>query len=162
MALCKLSPVVLSQDEADFIFEIIHKESHKARIITRARIVDKLSRGVRRLDICRGLDVGLSTVEKTHKRLAQGGLEAALGELPRPGQAPKLDAKQAAQITAIAGSKAPDGRDHWTLRMLAGKVVELGFADSFSHESARRLLKKTSSSLGKSKNGASRGWTRSL
>lgn len=153
---CKLPPVVLSQDETDFIFEIIHKGSHKARVITRARVLDKLARGVSRMDICKALDVSLSTVAKMHKRFAQGGLKASLAELPRPGQVPKLNAKQAAKITAIACSKAPDGHDHWTLRMLAGKVVELGFAESFSHEAARQLLKKTNSSLGKSVKGACR------
>ena len=53
---------------------------------------------------------------------------AALEGAPRPGQPPKLNAKQAAQITAIACSKAPDGHTHWTLRLLADQVVQLGFA----------------------------------
>lgn len=161
MAHCKHPPVVLSTDEADYLFEITHKGSHKARVITRARILAKLAKGERRVDICEAMEVSLPTVASIHRRFSQGGIEAALGELPRPGQSPKLDAKQAAQITAIACSPAPDGHDHWTLRMLAGKVVELGFADSFSHEAARQLLKKTSSSLGKSGSGASRKSTRS-
>ena len=154
-------PVVLSQDESDHLFETIHKGSHKARVITRARILTKLAMGLKRGEIGQALDVGLTTVDNTPKKFNQGGLQSALSELPRPGQAPKLDAKQAAQITAIACSKAPDGHDHWTLRLLAGKVVELGFADSFSHEAARQLLKKTNSSPGKSRNGAFRKSTRS-
>jgi hypothetical protein len=65
----------------------------------------------------------LPTVLKIRKRLAEGGLEAALGELPRPGSKPKLDAKQAAMITAIACSKAPDGHDHWTLLRIPVNVT---------------------------------------
>jgi hypothetical protein len=42
------------------------------------------------------LNVTLPTVLKTRKRFVEGGLEAALGELPRPGFKPKLDAKQVA------------------------------------------------------------------
>lgn len=161
MAHCKHPPIVLTQDESDHLFEITHKGANKARVVTRARILAKLAKGASRSEICEALEVCEPTVASIHRRFAQGGLSAALGELPRPGQAPKLNAKQAAQITALACSTAPDGRDHWTLRMLAGKVVELGFADSFSHEAVRQLLKKTSSSRGKSGNGASRKSTRS-
>ena len=103
----------------------------------------------------------LPTVLKTRKRLTEGGLQAALGERPRPGFKPKLDTTQAAMVTAIACSKAPDGHDHWTLRMLGAKIVELGFAQSYSHEGVRQLLKKTNSSPGKSSNGASHKSTKS-
>lgn len=51
-------------------------------------------------------------------------------------------AKQCAQVIATACTPAPAGHDHWTLRLLADKVVQLGYADSFSHETVRRLLKK--------------------
>jgi hypothetical protein len=107
------------------------------------------------------LEVTLPTVLKTRKRWVEGGLETALGELPRPGQKPKLDAAQAARITALACSQAPEGHDHWTLRLLGAKIVELGFADSYSHEGVRQLLKKTNSSRGRSTSGASRKSTRS-
>ena len=96
------------------------------------------------------MDVSLATVIKIRRRYAEGGLSAALEERPRPGQTPKLNAKQAAQITAIACSKAPDGHAHWTLRMLADQVVQLGFADSFSHEAVRQLLKKRSQTMASS------------
>lgn len=144
-----------SQDERDHLFAIIHKGTHGARVITRARILSKLDKGQSNQEICIALDVTLPTVLKTRKRHVDGGLAFALGELPRLGSKPKLDEKQAAMITAIACSDAPDGRSHWTLRMLGARVVELGFAESYSHESVRQLLKKTNSSLGKSKNGAS-------
>ena len=91
----------------------------------------------------------MPTVLKIRKRLAEGRLEAALGELPRPGSKPKLDAKQAAMITAIACSKAPNGHDHWTLRLLGSKIVELGFAQSYSHEGVRQLLKKRTQAVAK-------------
>jgi hypothetical protein len=59
-------------------------------------------------------------------------------------------------LIAIACSDAPDGHDHGTPRLLADKVVELGFAEEFSHEGVRGVLKKTSSSRGNRSNGASR------
>ena len=152
----------LSDDEQEYLFTLIHKGVNSARVITRARILTKLAKGHSNQEICLALEVSLPTVLKIRKRFAEGGLKAALGELPRPGSKPKLDAKQAAMITAIACSKAPDGHDHWTLRLLGSKIVELGFAPSYSHEGVRQLLKKANSSLGKSRSGASRKSMKSL
>ena len=156
-----LPAVELSEDEHEHLFALVHKGSHGARVITRARILSKLARGWSNQEVCKALEVTLATVLKTRRRWIEGGLEVALGELPRPGQKPKLDAAQAARITALACSKAPDGHDHWTLRLLGAKIVELGFADSYSHEGVRQLLKKTNSSRGRSTSGASPKSTRS-
>jgi hypothetical protein len=86
-------------------------------------------------------------VAKTRQRCVEEGPEAALKERPRPGQVPKLTDKQAAHLIAIACSDAPEGHDHWTLRLLADKVVELSYAASCSHELIRQLLKKHSKTL---------------
>ena len=69
----------------------------------------------------------------------------------------KLDDRTEAHLIALACSPAPDGHDHWTLRALAGKAVELGLVESLSHETVRLRLKKTRSSRGGSSSGASRG-----
>lgn len=65
-------------------------------------------------------------------------------------------------IMAIACSKAPDGHDHWTLRMLGSMIVELGFAQSYSHKGVRKLLKKMNSSPGKSSSGVSQKLMKNL
>ena len=57
-------------------------------------------------------------------------------------------------LVALACSPAPEGHERWTLRLLAGKVVELGLASSMSHEGVRQRLKKTLSSPGRRRNGA--------
>lgn len=141
--------VALSEDEQEHLFALIHKGVNSARVITRARILTKLAKGHSNKDICQALDVTLPTVLKIRNRFVEGGLEAALCELPRPGSKPKLDIKQAAMVTAIACSKAPDGYDHWTLRLLGSKIVELGFAQSYSHEGVRQLLKKRTQAVAK-------------
>ena len=62
-----------------------------------------------------------------------------------------------AHLIALACSgPAPEGHDHWTLRLLAGKAVELGLAPSLSHETVRLRLGKTRSSRGGNSNGVSR------
>ena len=67
----------------------------------------------------------------------------------------KLDDRGEAHLIALGCRPAPEGHDHWTLRLLAGKVVELGLAPALSYEAVRQRLKKTSSSRGRSGNGAS-------
>ena len=71
------------------------------------------------------------------------GLERALNEDKRPGQKRKLDGRAEAQLVATACSDAPEGHEHWTMRLLAGKLVELGIVESISHETVRLTLKKT-------------------
>lgn len=89
------------------------------------------------------LDVSRPTVERIRKRFVEGGLDRALNEDPRLGQQRKLDGRGEAQLIAIACSQAPVGHDHWTVRLLAGKLVELGVVESISHETVRLTLKKT-------------------
>ena len=104
--------------------------------------------------IATALNTGEATVERTRKRFVEEGL-GALNERPRPGARPKLKGKQAAHVIALACSQAPEGRRRWTLRLLADKVVELGFAESFSREAVRRVLKKTKPGPGSTSSGAS-------
>ena len=89
------------------------------------------------------------------QRFVEGGLERALNDLPRPGQRRKLDGKQEAHLVAVACSAAPEGHARWTLRLLADQVVKLELTDSISRETVRQVLKKTNSSRGGRRSGAS-------
>jgi transposase len=93
------------------------------------------------------LDVSDRMVYTTRKACVEGGVDAALQDLPRPGKKPKLTDKQNAHIIATACSEPPVGHARWTLRLLADQVVQLEFAESFSHETVRQLLKKHSQTL---------------
>ncbi len=74
------------------------------------------------------------------------GLEAAL-ERSAPDRVYErsLDGRAEARLIALACSEAPEGRDRWSLRLLADKAVELGVVESLSHETVRKTLKKTNS-----------------
>jgi hypothetical protein len=95
-------------------------------------------------------------VRKLRKRFSEQGLEAALRERPRPGAVPKLRGKPEAFLIALTCSDPPQGREHWTMQLLADRLVELEWVDSISDETVRRVLKKTHSSRGRSSTGASR------
>ena len=73
------------------------------------------------------------------------GLAAALRDRPRPGRPPRIDGTQRAKITALACSTPPTGRARWSLRLLAGKSVELGLVEAISHHHIGEVLKKTRS-----------------
>jgi transposase len=101
-------------------------------------------------EIARLLAVSRQTVIRTRKRFGEGGLEAALvREYPqeRP-QRRRLDGAGEAALTTVACSKAPDGHERWTIRLLASRLVELHVVESISPETVRQTLKKTNSSRG--------------
>ena len=110
------------------------------------------------------LDTSPRTVFRTKRRYAEKGLEGVRHDHPQANRYRKLDDRGEAHpvsstgqaLIALACSDAPEGHEHWTLRLLAGKVVELGLAPSLSYETVRLRLKKTPSSPGGSSNGASR------
>jgi transposase len=124
-----------------------------ARKLTRARILLKAADGLSDDAIAAALDVGTATVARTRQRFVETNL-GALDETPRPGARRKLTGKQEAHFIAVACTPAPEGQAHWTLRLLADKVVECGFAPSSARETVRQVLKKTTVSPGKSSNGA--------
>lgn len=65
-------------------------------------------------------------------------------------------------MIAIACSEAPEGRERWTLQLIADELVALGVVESISDTAVMETLKKTNLSLGKRKNGASPNQERSL
>jgi transposase len=137
--------VTLSPAEREEREHLIRRGQASARKLTRARILLKAAARQTDGDITRALGVGIATVERTRQRFVEAGL-AALSERPRPGNTPKLDGKAEARLIAEAWGPAPDGRERWTLQLLADRVVTLELAEAYSDESVRRVLKKTTSS----------------
>lgn len=123
--------------------DLVGRGTHPVREVKRAWTLLKAATGWRGTEIAEALGITPATVCGTKRRFVEGRLEAALHDQPRPGRPAKLDEKGEAHLIAVACSKAPEGHDHWTLRLLADKTVELGLADSFSHEGVRQRLKKT-------------------
>jgi transposase len=132
----------LSAEERHTLAELTCKGEIKARKFKRAMVLLKADEGLTDPQIMAALNISRPCVERLRKRFVEGGLERALNEAPRPGQRRKLDGRAEAQLVATACSNAPEGHEHWTLRLLAGKLVELGLVESISHETVRLTLKK--------------------
>ena len=146
--------VDLTQDEREHLLDLTRRGKSSARKVKRSLILCKADEGLTDQQVAEAVMVGPSTVSRVRQRFVEGGLERALNDRPRPGKQRKLDGKQEAHLVAVACSAAPEGHTRWTLRLLAGKVVELDLADSICRETVRQVLKKTNSSRGRRRNGA--------
>jgi transposase len=138
----KVYNVCLTDEQVQYLFDIIHTGKHNARKITRARILLLASSGQSDEEIVLALHTSLSTVQRIRERFVREGL-TALEEKPRPGQPEKLTGDDEALLTAIACSEAPEGRSRRTLRLLADRLVELKAVPSVSHVTICNVLKKT-------------------
>ena len=147
-------PVRLDEEERERLQQLIRAGKSRARVTARARIVLKSDEGWNAARVAEALDLCVGTVYRIKRRFAEEGLDGALLERPRPTPHRKLDDRGEAHLIALACSPAPEGHGHWTLRLLAGKVVELGLAPSMSHEGVRKRLKKTLLNRGRRRSGA--------
>lgn len=147
-------PHLRSDAYVEFTLEtLLRVGNHRARKLTRARILLKADAGCLDEEIVAAVDVGRATVERLRQRYVECGLEC-LHDQPRPGATPKLDDKGEARLIAEACSTPPQGRERWTLELLAERVVALQLTASYSHESVRQVLKKTISNRGSKSSGA--------
>jgi transposase len=142
--------VTLTAEERDQLHELISAGKASAKKLAHARILlkaDASPDGPAWPDarIAEAAEVSVATVERVRQRFVEQGFESALvrKKQDRPSRERKLDGAAEARLVALACSKPPDGRDCWTMRLLADKLVELEVVDSVSDETVRRTLKKT-------------------
>jgi|SRR5579864_7334270 len=148
--------VSLSREERSALEELIQHEAPRSRRVKHAKILLQSDLGQSAAKVADWVRVGHSTVERTRQRYAEEGLEAALNDKPRPGGTPKLDGVQQAFVIALACSETPNGQERWSMQMLADKIVALGVvAEPVSHDTVRRVLKKTRLNRGLKNNGVS-------
>ena len=147
--------VNLSQDQRGHLLDIARRGKSSARKVKRSLILCKADEGLTDEQVSEALLVSPSTVYRVRRRFVEEGMESALNERARPGQRRKLDGKQEAHLVAVACSQAPEGHTHWTLQLLADKVVQLEFSDAVSLETVRQILKKTNSNHGRRRSGVS-------
>ena len=143
----KKNRVTLKSKERKQLQHLITKGTQKVRTITRCRILLMADRGNTDTQIIETLNTARNTVRTVRYRYVHDGLEAAIKEQPRPGAPNKFTGRDKAKITAIACSKPPDGRKRWTLRLIADTMVELDIVDDISHQTVKRVLKKTNFAL---------------
>jgi hypothetical protein len=147
--------VEMTNEERDRLLKLIRSGEAPARMLNRARILLKADVGEHAgegpalgdCEIARMLETSSATVGRVRERFWRQGLDAALERsMPDRLYERTFDGRAEARLVALACSEAPEGRDRWSMRLLAEKAVELGIVESVSHETVRKALKKTSSS----------------
>jgi transposase len=144
----KFYHVNLTEDEREYLAQLVRKGKPSARKVSRARVLMLADAGKTDEEIRAVLQTSVSTICRIRTRFVEEGLDAALTERERSGAPRKLEGKQEAYLLALASSSPPAGRDRWTLQLLADRLVELSVVPAISDETVRLRLKKARSSLG--------------
>ena len=140
--------VTLTHQEVEELKEITKKGKRSARVIRNALILlnadeGKYGKGKKDAEISETFEVTVQAVENIRKRFIEDGFDAALSGKPNEREYKhKIDGDAEAHLIAMSCREPPKGFARWTLRLLAGKMVELKYIDDISHETVRRVLKK--------------------
>lgn len=138
-----MTKIKLTKEERKELKDLTQSGTIKARKQNRCRILLLAAEGKTQYAIADILKMSRTTINEICQRYIKGGLENALNEKSRSGAPSIFNGKQKAKITALACSKAPEGKSQWSLRLLSDKVVELKIVDNISHMEISRILKKT-------------------
>jgi len=143
--------VTLTQEERQQLDALSSKGKHAAQTMLNALILLACDEGKYQKEgsinetISRVLNVSMKTIDRVKKRFVEEGFDMALTGKPSTRvYNRKADGDLEAHLIALSCSAAPEGRQRWTLRLLADKAVELNYVDNISYETVRRVLKKTS------------------
>lgn len=153
--------VHLTDDDRRTLQGLVTAGAAPARKLTHARILLKADEGPggpawTDARIAEALEISTPSVERVRKRCVTEGVEIALNHRPPVRSRPRrLDGSQEAHLVALVCGEPPRGRDRWTLRLLADRLVALEITESVSYQTIRRTLKKMSSSPGGPSVGAS-------
>lgn len=141
--------VTLTKQERDELLSMTRGGNHSSKKVIHALILlncdeGKFSDKIRNEDIARVLKIGNRTIDRVKKKFVEQGFEAALENSPTTRVYDrKTDGDVEAHLIALSCSKPPKGFSRWSLRLLAGKMVEMRYVEDISYETVRRVLKKT-------------------
>lgn len=147
--------VALTDEERQFLKTLVKRGKHSASKLNRARILLMADEGYTDPQIVAALGVSHSSPPRIRKRFTTERI-ALVERRHGGGPTPVLDAKAEAITCEIAISKPPEGRNKWTLQLIADRLVELSVVDSVSADTVGRALKKRGLSRVVARSGASR------
>jgi transposase len=147
--------VTLTKEERESLMSNTRKGSHTAKKVIHSIILLNVDQGQfvedpqTNEEVCNVLKIGMRTIDRVKQRFVMDGLDAALGVAPTSRiYRKKIDGETEARLISIACSEPPKGFGKWSLRLLADRMVELDYVEDISHETVRKVLKKTNLSLG--------------
>jgi transposase len=141
--------ISLTKKDEEILEDIRSRGIHSSREICRANILLALNKGIPEKHLIDVLGVSRPTIWAVRKAYNDGGIENSIYDAPRTGKPVQHDDNVKAKITALACSKAPEGRARWTVRLLTDEANKgQNLEKTISRETIRRILKKNNLSLG--------------
>jgi len=140
----KKAHVCLSAQDREFLQEMLFKGSLKSRTYQRVMALLELDKGQTYEAVVPLARLSKVSLGKLAQKYRSGGLSCLYDEV-RPGRPIKIQGSQNDQITLLACEAPPEGHSQWSLRLLADKIVELGYCESISHTQVDKILKKRNS-----------------
>lgn len=137
------SHLQLSDIDRESLQSLVRQQNMPLKVFRRATALLQLDQGHTLQRVAAHLQVNYNTVAAWRDAYQQDGLRM-LQDKPRSGRPVTIDGTQRAKITALACSTPPEGHAGWSLRLLADKVVELGYVEHICHSRVQAILKKTS------------------
>jgi transposase len=151
----KKESIELTKEQRAELEEVIKKGTARARKIQHAHVllkIDSSEAGSNWSDqqVKEAFEVSIPTIWRIRQRFLEQGLNDALNRRPQPERPEKrkIDGEQEAHLIAVTCSQAPEGYKRWSMRLLADKLVELGYFEEISHDTVWVALKKINSSHG--------------
>lgn len=133
--------IKLSESDQIFLTDLLSKGTLKVQKYKRATALQLLNSGKTLVETMNILQVSYPTLISWRDKYQSEGL-TFLDDKPRSGRPLEIDGLQRAKITALACSESPEGHANWSLRLLADKVIELGYCEHISHNHVGIILKK--------------------
>lgn len=140
----KKEHVKLSPEHREQLLGMLDKGSLTARTYKRVNALLALDDGQTYVSVEQQVRLSVVSLGKLAAKYKQVGL-GCLKDAPRSGRPIKIDVKQGDQVTLLACEETPDGYSHWSLRLIADKMVELGHCEDISYGSVYNILKKRNS-----------------
>lgn len=147
--------IELSEEERQEVEGFIRRGKANARTLTRAHVLLKDAEGWTIARLSETFHVSQATVSNIRHRYREGGISAVLTDKKQQKRRRALSGAAEAMIVAVACSPVPDGHDHWTVRMIRDKIVEMGVVDQVSHGTVHNAMKKMNLSPGSESSGVS-------
>ena len=146
--------VTLTKEERKELEELSTKGKRAARTVLYARallLLDAGEYGQKWIvsKVAEALGTSTRSLEKLKKQFVEEGIWSAIERKQRikPPREVIFGGEFEAHLLALACSDAPKGRDRWTMRLLAEKMVELKFVETVSTMTVCNTLKKMNLSL---------------
>ena len=152
--------VTLTKEERQELEAISTKGKRAARTVLYARallLLDASEHGPKWFveKVAEAIGTTTRSLEHLKRRFVEEGLSAAIERKERltPPREIQFGGEFEAHLLALACSEVPEGKNRWTVRLLAEKLVELNIVPRVSSMTVCNTLKKMNLSLTKANTG---------